>query len=148
LESFLVAAEESGDRLGAALLRALRQCSSEPLWFSGVGGREMAAAGLVSLLPMDDFAIIGFSAIPGRLPRIVSHMARVVRAVLTRRPHALVIIDSPAYVAGCAFRALARPLDPDHRLRVAIGLGGAGACDETVCRPHPGAAAVRARRAS
>jgi lipid-A-disaccharide synthase len=148
LEIFLVAAKESGDRLGAALLRALRQCSSEPLWFSGVGGREMAAAGLVSLLPMDDFAIIGFSAIPGRLPRIVSHMARVVRAVLTRRPHALVIIDSPAYVAGCAFRALARPLDPDHRLRVAIGLGGAGACDETVCRPHPGAAAVRARRAS
>jgi hypothetical protein len=52
------------------------------------------------------------------------------------------------YVAGCAFRALARPLDPDHRLRVAIGLGGAGACDETLCRPHPGAAAVRARRAS
>jgi lipid-A-disaccharide synthase len=87
LEIFLVAAEESGDRLGAALLRALRQCPSEPLWFSGVGGREMAAAGLVSLLPMDDFAIIGFSAIPGRLPRIVSHMARVVRAVLARRPH-------------------------------------------------------------
>ena len=27
------------------------------------------------------------------------------------------------YVAGCAFRALVRPLDPDHRLRVAIGLG-------------------------
>ena len=102
LEIFLVAAEESGDRLGAALIRALRQRSTEPLRFSGVGGREMAAAGLVSLLPMDDFAIIGFSAIPGRLPRIVSHMARVVRAVLTRRPHALVIIDSPAFTLRVA----------------------------------------------
>ena len=60
LEIFLVAAEESGDRLGAALMRALRQRSTEPLRFSGVGGRQMAAAGLVSLLPMDDFAIIGF----------------------------------------------------------------------------------------
>jgi lipid-A-disaccharide synthase len=76
-----------GDRLGAALMRALRQRSSEPLRFAGVGGREMAAAGLVSLLPLDDFAIIGFAAIPSRLPRIVSHMARVVRAVLARRPH-------------------------------------------------------------
>ena len=31
LEIFLVAAEESGDRLGAALMRALRQRSTEPL---------------------------------------------------------------------------------------------------------------------
>src|SRR6188508_3660915 len=97
LEIFLVAAEESGDRLGAALMQALRQRSTEPLRFSGVGGHEMAAAGLDSLLPMDDFAIIGFSAIPARLPRIVSYMVRIVRAVLARRPHALVVIDSPAF---------------------------------------------------
>jgi len=96
-EVFLVAAEASGDRLGAALMQALRQRSTEPLRFSGVGGHEMAAAGLDSLLPMDDFAIIGFSAIPARLPRIVSYMVRIVRAVLARRPHALVVIDSPAF---------------------------------------------------
>jgi lipid-A-disaccharide synthase len=96
-EIFLVAAEASGDRLGAALMQALRQRATEPLRFSGVGGHEMAAAGLDSLLSMDDFAIIGFSAIPARLPRIVSHMVRIVRAVLARRPHALVVIDSPAF---------------------------------------------------
>ncbi len=96
-EIFLVAAEASGDRLGAALMQALRQRATEPLRFSGVGGHEMAVAGLDSLLPMDDFAIIGFSAIPARLPRIVSHMVRIVRAVLARRPHALVVIDSPAF---------------------------------------------------
>jgi lipid-A-disaccharide synthase len=83
-------------------MRGLRQRSTGPLKFSGVGGREMAAAGLVSLLPMDDFAIIGFSAIPGRLPRILSHMARVVRAVLARRPNVLVIIDSPAFTLRVA----------------------------------------------
>jgi lipid-A-disaccharide synthase len=101
-EIFLVAAEESGDRLGGALMRALRQRSSTPLRFAGVGGREMTAAGLVSLLPMEDFAIIGFSAIPARLPRIVSYMAQIVRAVLARRPHALVIIDSPAFTLRIA----------------------------------------------
>jgi lipid-A-disaccharide synthase len=102
LEIFLVAAEESGDRLGAALMKALRQRSAAPVRFSGVGGREMAAAGLDSLLPMDDFAIIGFTAIPGRLPRIVGHLVQTVRAVLSRRPHVLVIIDSPAFTLRVA----------------------------------------------
>jgi len=99
---FLVATEESGDRLGAALMKALRQRSAAPVRFSGVGGREMAAAGLASELPVDDFSFIGVSAIPRRLPRIVSHLARTVRAVLAHRPHALVIIDSPAFTLRVA----------------------------------------------
>jgi lipid-A-disaccharide synthase len=99
---FLVAAEESGDRLGAALMKALRQRSPLPVRFLGVGGREMASEGLASEFPIDDFAIIGVSAIPRRLPRILSHMVRTVRAVLARRPHALVIIDSPAFTLRIA----------------------------------------------
>jgi lipid-A-disaccharide synthase len=102
LEIFLVATEESGDRLGAALMRALRLRSAEPVRFAGVGGREMTAAGLSSLFPIDDFSIIGFSAIPRRLPRIAAHMYAIVRAVLARRPHALVIIDSPAFTLRVA----------------------------------------------
>jgi len=102
LDIFLVAAEESGDRLGAALMRALRQRASVPLRFSGVGGREMTEAGLDSLLPIDDFSIIGFAAIPARLPRILRHLRATVRAVLKRRPHVLVIIDSPGYTLWVA----------------------------------------------
>ena len=102
LEIFLVAAEESGDRLGAALMKALRQRSAGPVRFSGVGGTEMTAAGLNSLFPVGDFSIIGFAAIPGRLPRIVRYMAQTVRAVLAQRPHALVIIDSPAFTLRVA----------------------------------------------
>jgi lipid-A-disaccharide synthase len=102
LEIFLVAAEESGDRLGGALMRALQQRASVPVRFSGVGGREMTAAGLDSLLPIDDFSIIGFAAIPRRLPRVLHHLITTVRAVLKRRPHALVIIDSPGYTLWVA----------------------------------------------
>lgn len=102
VEIFLVAVEESGDRLGGALMRALKERATVPLRFTGVGGREMTAAGLTSLLPAEDFSIIGFSAIPRRLPRILSHMYKTVRAVLTRRPHALVIIDSPAFTLRVA----------------------------------------------
>jgi lipid-A-disaccharide synthase len=102
LEIFLIAVEESGDRLGGALMRALKQRASVPLRFTGVGGREMTEAGLTSLLPAEDFSIIGFTAIPRRLPRILHHMYKTVRAVLARRPHALVIIDSPGYTLRVA----------------------------------------------
>jgi len=75
LEIFLVAAEESGDRLGAALMKALRQRSAGPVRFSGVGGTEMTAAGLDSLFPVGDFSIIGFAAIPG-YPNVRSMQVR------------------------------------------------------------------------
>jgi lipid-A-disaccharide synthase len=96
-EIFLVAAEASGDRLGVALMRSLRERAGRPLKFCGVGGREMTAAGFENLHAMDDFAIIGISAIPRRLPRIISRLFATVRAVLARRPDVLVVIDSPSY---------------------------------------------------
>ena len=71
IDVFLVAAEESGDRLGAALIRALRERSGERVRFTGVGGREMATEGVASLYAIDDLPLIGFSAIPRRLPRIL-----------------------------------------------------------------------------
>jgi lipid-A-disaccharide synthase len=102
LEVFLIAVEESGDRLGAALMGALRQRAGQTMHFSGVGGRAMTAVGLDSLLPMEDFGIIGFSSLPKRLPRVLHHLIRTVRMVLARRPDALVVIDSPAYTLRVA----------------------------------------------
>jgi lipid-A-disaccharide synthase len=101
LHVFLVAVEESGDRLGAALMRSLRELSAD-VRFSGVGGAEMRAAGLDSLHPIDDFSIIGFMAIPARLPRILRHLSDTVSAVRADRPDVLVIIDSPGYTLWVA----------------------------------------------
>ena len=97
LKIFLVAVEESGDQLGAALMRALRQRLADGVQFSGVGGRRMAAEGLASLHSTDDFSIMGVTAIPRRLPAILLHLRETLRAVREQRPHALVVIDSPGY---------------------------------------------------
>ena len=66
----LIAGEESGDQLGAALMRALRERSGGRTRFVGVGGRQMSAEGLASPFPIDDLAMIGFSAILRRLPHV------------------------------------------------------------------------------
>ena len=92
----LVAAEESGDILGAALMRALRAISPA-IAFSGVGGRNMAREGIVSPFPIEDLSIIGIGAIAGKLPLILRRIRQTAAAVVAARPDALVIIDSPDF---------------------------------------------------
>jgi lipid-A-disaccharide synthase len=110
LKLFLFAGEESGDALGASLMRALRERAHGHVEFDGVGGREMSREGLTSLYSIDDLSIIGFSAIPRRLPRALGLMHRTIKEVLARRPDALVIIDSPALTLPVARRV--RAADP------------------------------------
>src|SRR5205807_10494734 len=90
----VVAAEESGDRLGSALMRALTQRMGSQVRFGGVGGHDMASGGLVSLFPIDDLALIGVTAIPRRLPMILRRIRDTAAAVVAARPAALVISDS------------------------------------------------------
>jgi lipid-A-disaccharide synthase len=103
----LVAAEESGDRLGAALMRALAQRCEGRIRFAGVGGHEMNATGLASLFPIDDLAIFGFLAIPRRLPMILRRIRQAASAITAAQPDALVIIDSPDFTHRVARRVRA-----------------------------------------
>jgi lipid-A-disaccharide synthase len=108
LSIYLVAAEESGDALGAALVRALRRDTGGALVLAGVGGRAMAAEGVVSPFPTDDLAIVGVSAIPARLRLILRRIRETADAVIAARPDALVIIDSPDFTHRVARRVRAR----------------------------------------
>jgi lipid-A-disaccharide synthase len=105
---FLVAGEESGDRLGAALIDALRRESKTDLRFSAVGGTHMADKGVPSLFPLGDLAIIGFSAIVLSLPKILKRIAETADAVVAAKPDVLVIIDSPEFTHRVARRVRAR----------------------------------------
>jgi lipid-A-disaccharide synthase len=104
---YLVAGEESGDRLGAALIGALRRADSR-LRVSGVGGSHMAAAGVPSLFPLGELAIMGFSAIPTKLPTILRRIRETADAVIAANPDVLVIIDSPEFTHRVARRVRAR----------------------------------------
>ena len=102
----LLAGEESGDHLGAALMAALRR-RYDPVEFAGVGGKAMAAAGLPSLFPIEELSIVGFAAIPGRLPGILRRIAQTAASVVALHPDVLIIVDSPEFTHRVARRVRA-----------------------------------------
>jgi lipid-A-disaccharide synthase len=104
---FLIAGEESGDRLGASLMTAIAALAPGPVTFAGIGGRAMAERGLKSLFPIDELAVNGFSAIPARLPLILRRIRAAAAAVIAEKPDSLVIIDSPDFTHRVARRVRA-----------------------------------------
>ena len=106
LRIWLVAAEASGDRLGAALMRALRKRRST-IAFAGVGGPEMAAEGVHSPFSMHD-SIIGLAPILPAMFSILRRIRQTADAVVAENPDALVIIDSAAFTHRIARRVRAR----------------------------------------
>jgi lipid-A-disaccharide synthase len=101
---FLVAGEESGDRLGAALTAALRKRLNGSVQISGIGGVHMTNEGVPSPFPIGDLAIIGFASIPARLPRILRRIREAADAVIAAKPDVLVIVDSPEFTHRVARR--------------------------------------------
>lgn len=107
---FLIAAEASGDNLGAPLMRELRARLGGNVVFEGIGGAQMEGAGLTSLFPIGELAIVGIAAIPKKLPMLLRRIREATDAVLRARPDVLVIIDSPDFTHRVARRV--RKRDP------------------------------------
>ena len=105
---FLVATEESGDRLGANLMKVLRQRLGDAVQFDGVGGRAMAREGLSSLFPIEELSIVGLAAVVKQLPKILRLIRQTAEAVAECSPDILVIIDSPDFTHRVARRVRAR----------------------------------------
>lgn len=107
LRIFLIATEESGDRLGSSLMKALRQRLGGAVRFEGVGGQSMAREGLTSLFPIEELSIMGFAAVVKQLPMILRRIRETADAVIAAAPDMLVIIDSPDFTHRVARRVRA-----------------------------------------
>ena len=105
---FLIATEESGDRLGANLMKVLRQRLGGAVRFEGIGGQSMAREGLASLFPIEELSIMGLAAVVKQLPKILRLIRETARAVTEASPDILVIIDSPDFTHRVARRVRAR----------------------------------------
>jgi len=105
---FLVATEESGDRLGAHLMKVLRQRLGGAVRFEGVGGQAMTREGLTSLFPIEELSIIGLAAVIRQLPKVLRLIRETVDAAMRAQPDVLVVIDSPDFTHRVARRVRAR----------------------------------------
>jgi lipid-A-disaccharide synthase len=105
---FLIATEESGDRLGASLMKVLRQRLGGAVRFEGVGGQSMAREGLASLFPIEALSIMGLAGVLKQLPMILRLIRQTAAAVTAASPDILVIIDSPDFTHRVARRVRVR----------------------------------------
>ena len=107
----VVAGEASGDVLGGDLLHALRARRPDVRAF-GMGGPRLAAAGLERLFDASEIAVVGFTEVLPRLPRIWHIFRALQRAAAERRPALAVLVDAPDFNLR-----LARKL---HRLGIPV----------------------------
>lgn len=97
-EVFLIAGEPSGDALGALLISAIRaQAGEGGVEISGIGGPQMKAQGLETLLPMSELCVMGLWEVIGHLPRLLRLIDGVVEEIEKRQPAVLVTIDLPDF---------------------------------------------------
>ena len=92
----LITGEASGDVHGAALAREMGKLLPEARLF-GMGGREMASAGVEILFDAARIAVMGGVEVITRLPVILSAFAVLKRALRQRRPALLILIDLPDF---------------------------------------------------
>jgi lipid-A-disaccharide synthase len=103
LTLMISAGEPSGDRLGAALMAALKK-KIPHVRFIGVGGPEMEKQGLTSHFPYTDLALMGLLEVVPSIPRIIGHLSRLQLLAETERPAALITIDSQDFSSRLAAR--------------------------------------------
>lgn len=87
----IVAGEPSGDRLGGDMLRALkRETAVEAI---GIGGSELCAEGLKSLVALEELTMHGFAEPLRRLPFLWQTLKQVEEQVLDERADVFVGVD-------------------------------------------------------
>jgi lipid-A-disaccharide synthase len=94
LKVMLVAAEASGDALGAGLARALKARLGPEVTFVGVGGAAMAAEGVASPFDIAELSILGWLEGLKAYGTVKRRVADTVALAQAERPDAVVLIDS------------------------------------------------------
>jgi len=95
----LVAGESSGDLLGARLIASLRARFPDAS-FGGVGGPQMAAAGLDQWYPAERLSVMGLVEVLRHLPGLLAVRRAVYKRTLQQSPDVFIGIDAPDFNLG------------------------------------------------
>jgi lipid-A-disaccharide synthase len=92
----LVAGEQSGDNLGAQLIKALRQRLPQAR-FAGIAGSRMVAAGCEAWDRVENLSVMGLFEILPHLPRLLRIRRDLIDRVLAERPAVYIGVDAKEF---------------------------------------------------
>ena len=97
MKIFIIAGEESGDKLGSAIMDSLIAATDDSLNFVGIGGNGMTSRGLRSLFPMSELSVMGFIEIASQYTKLKKRINETVFSILHEKPDILLTIDAPEF---------------------------------------------------
>jgi lipid-A-disaccharide synthase len=97
LKIAIVAGEDSGDKLGAALIDGFDAILGEPAEFIGIAGPLMMDRGMDSLFDMSELSVMGISEILGQYLHLRKRLNQTIDFVLSQKPDVLITIDAPEF---------------------------------------------------
>jgi len=95
----IVAAEPSGDLLGAGLMRAVKARHPNVL-FEGIGGPQMTNEGVDSLEPLESLSVMGLVEVLKHFPRLLRMRKSLIQRWLSNPPDVFIGIDAPDFNLG------------------------------------------------
>lgn len=104
---FIVAAEASGDELGAKLVKSLTEARPK-LKILGIGGQAMQREGIPSLMDISGLSILGFVEGLKHYPMIMQRVTACANEIMKSGAEAVVLIDSWGFMVRVAKRLRAQ----------------------------------------
>lgn len=109
----LVAGEISGDILGAAIIRALKERFPDATFY-GVAGPRMIEAGCEAIETIEALSVMGIAEVIKVLPRLFALRAQLVERFAGDEPDCFIGIDAPDFNLGLEKRLKQRGIKTVH----------------------------------
>ena len=97
MKIFIIAGEDSGDKLGSAIIDGLREVTDVPPKFVGIGGNGMISRGLESIFPMSELSVMGFVEIASKYKSLKKRLNQTISSILDEKPDILLTIDAQEF---------------------------------------------------
>lgn len=97
MKIFIIAGEDSGDKLGSAIIDGLREVADTPISFVGIGGNDMIGRGLDSIFPMRELSVMGLVEIASQYQNLKKRLDQTISSILDEKPNVLLTIDAPEF---------------------------------------------------
>ena len=115
---YVMAGEVSGDIIGARLIREIKRLRRHKFSFAGVGGEQMTNEGVQSLFPISEMAVMGIFELVPHVPNLIRRIHETVQDIITKKPVAVISIDSKAFTMRVAKLIKKQQKESDNEIKL------------------------------